>query len=96
MFRRFASSSVSRRPSQLSSSLRYRSFNTTASTFSCHHPSPFNSTRPLHQSEIMPAAVYASTAPEATIADSTIPKGDLKSQQANVLKLEQISRDFRT
>ncbi|GAA5948945.1 hypothetical protein JCM3765_003962 [Sporobolomyces pararoseus] len=44
----------------------------------------------------MPSAVYASTAPEATIADSTIPKGDLKGQQANVLKLEQISRDFRT
>jgi hypothetical protein len=44
----------------------------------------------------MPSAVYASTAPEATIADSTIPKGDLKGQQANVLKLEQIARDFRT
>ncbi|GAA5893487.1 hypothetical protein JCM5296_007470 [Sporobolomyces johnsonii] len=40
--------------------------------------------------------VTASTAPEATLPDATMTNGDLKGQQANRLKLEQISRDFRT
>ncbi|CEQ41260.1 SPOSA6832_02938, partial [Sporobolomyces salmonicolor] len=40
--------------------------------------------------------VTASTAPEATIPDATMTSGDLKGQQANILKLQQISRDFRT
>jgi len=82
----------------LQPTLRLRSFNTTWST-SHSHSIPFPSSTVTSPSRSfttrMPHQVYASTAPEATIKDSTM-HGDLKGQQANVLKLEQISRDFRT
>lgn len=78
----------------LQPTLRLRSFNTTWST--SHSTSSSTVTSPSRSfSTRMPHQVYASTAPEATIKDSTM-HGDLKGQQANVLKLEQISRDFRT